>query len=225
MNNIDAKYTKTPYRYLEYYWKIDGKSVVEHLEENINVKEKKKNKFVGSFLGLMPAWTGELEERADNKFIWNLIDSDEELNVPILVCEEDCDLSCITVVAHIRKTEKFIYWDKLGLVKHDNWDEEKEHESGILCLEKYTDEDWEKYGDNIATEKYGNPEYWDWYHENREEEILRQHVNYMKPYMQSEENITWLLTVNWVFSKNQYNEMVEKYRDLYRENMHKNVSC
>lgn len=35
-------------------------------------------------------------------------------------------------------------------------------QSGILCLEAYTDEDWEKYGDNIALEEYGSSEYWKW---------------------------------------------------------------
>lgn len=37
-----------------------------------------------------------------------------------------------------------------------------EKRSGILCLDAYTDEDWEKYGDHIACEKYNRAEYRQW---------------------------------------------------------------
>lgn len=106
----------------------------------------------------MPAWTGELLWKPDNEFIWKLIDSEAEMNVPILVCEDDADLECIVIVVHIRKEENVVYWDRIGVLNRHNWDREKEQESGILCLEKYSDEDWEKYGDNIATESFGSHE-------------------------------------------------------------------
>ena len=81
-----------------------------------------------------------------------MVDSPETLNVPILVCEDDCDLSCIVILARIRKTGNLVFWEKLGRLTHENEDFNLEKRSGILCLEAYTDEDWEQYGDNIACE-------------------------------------------------------------------------
>ena len=219
MNHIQISYVKTCYKYLEWYWEIDGEILVQYLENSVTKEKRSLAGMSGSFLGLMPAWTGELECKPDNVFIWGLIDANETLNVPVLVCEDDCDLSCIILLVHIRKEGKWIYWDKIGILKRDNWDKEKEQESGILCLEQYTDEDWEKYGDNIATETFGTREYWDWYADNWEEEIKRQRMNYMKPYMQKEENIEWLLNTNWVFDKEEYEVMVEEYRKQYQKNM------
>ena len=45
----------------------------------------------------------------------------------------------------------------MGYVIHDNEEFEEEKRSGILCLEAYSDEDWEKYGDNIALENTMKP--------------------------------------------------------------------
>lgn len=153
---------------------------------------------------------------SENDFIWELIDSPEQkLNLPILVCEEDCDLSCIMILVQLRKTEEYICWDKIGVLNRDNWDKDKEMRSGILCLESYTDEDWERYGDNIATERYNSREYWDWVSENWYEENIRRLRNYMKPYLQTDANIEWMKTVNWQFNRAEYMEMVEEYRTLY----------
>lgn len=74
-------------------------------------------------LGLLSVWTGELEWKSDNDFIWELVDNKQDLNIPILVCEDECDLNCIVIMVHARFTEA------------------------------YTDEDWKKCGSNIASEK------------------------------------------------------------------------
>lgn len=68
------------------------------------------------------------------------MNSKEELNVSILVCEDDCDLSCIVIVVHIRKVENTIYWDRIGVLKHSNMNCQKYEQSGILCLEAYSEE-------------------------------------------------------------------------------------
>lgn len=38
----------------------------------------------------------------------------------LLVCEDDCDFSCIVILVRIRKTADFVYWEKLGLLNHDH---------------------------------------------------------------------------------------------------------
>lgn len=216
MNNIDVKNIKTCYDYSENYWVIDGKAITYYLDEWIRTYNVEILKNMGSMLGLLPAWGGKLEWQWENDFIWELIDSMEELNVPLLVCEDDCDLSCIVIMVHIRKTIDKVLWERIGSLDHSKENRIQMQKSGILCLEAYTEEDWEKYGDgdNIATEKYDSREYWEWVSNNCYEEHIRRLRNYMKPYMQQEENIEWFENVNWEFDVKEYECMVEKFRKL-----------
>ncbi len=214
LHTIEVQSVKTRYDYPEDYWIIDGVPVVEYLDDFVKEGRCPGLAVFGSMLGLMPAWNGELLQKWENDFIWELVDSPEELNIPILVCEDDCDLSCIVIVVKIRKAEDRVYWDRLGLLERSNWDMDAEQQAGILCLEAYTEEDWQKYGDNIATESYGSHEYWEWVGENGYEEQIRRLRNYMKPYMQKDENISWIKDVKWVFDRKQYEKMVERYREI-----------
>lgn len=214
LHTIGVQSLKTRYEYPEDYWTIDGIPVVEYLETYVKEGQCPDLSVFGSMLGLMPAWNGNLLQKWENDFIWELVSSPEDLNVPILVCEDDCDLSCIVIVAKIRKAENRVYWDRLGYLDRANWDTEAERNAGILCLDAYTDEDWQKYGDNIATESYGSHEYWEWVGTHGYEEQIRRLRNYMKPYLQEDANIRWIKEVNWVFERKQYEEMVEKYRKI-----------
>lgn len=215
MNKLDVQYIKTCHEYSEYYWMIDNKPIVEYLDEYVKEGLCPELEKFGTMLGLLPAWTGELEWKSDNDFIWELVDNKQDLNIPILVCEDDCDLNCIVIMVHARFTEAYVYWDRIGLLNHENEDFEKEKESGILYLEAYTDEDWKKYGSNIACEKSNTMEYREWISKNWDEELLRRRRNYTKPYMQQEENIIWIKDTKWVFDVWEYNEMIEKYREIY----------
>jgi len=58
-------------------------------------------------------------------------------------------------------------------------------------------------------------EYREWISKNWDEELLRRHRNYTKPYVQQEENIIWIKDTKWVFEVWEYNEMIEKYREIY----------
>lgn len=40
MNHITMKYTKTPYKYLEYYWEIDGISLITLVEQGATEYKK-----------------------------------------------------------------------------------------------------------------------------------------------------------------------------------------
>lgn len=223
MNYIKVSKVKTYYDYSEYYLIIDNKPITTYLDKYVKLYSIEDLANFGSLLGLLPAWSGELIWQWENDFIWEMIDSKEELNIPILVCEDDCDLSCIVVVAHIRKLENKVCWDKIGVLDKSKINKQQYEESGILCLEAYTDEDWEKYGDNVATEKYGSYNYWQWVKENCYEENIRKLRNYLKTYMQSKENIQWIFEPKWEFEEKIYNDMVSQYRNLkQREDIDKN---
>ena len=142
MNKIKISYVKTIYNYLEYYWTIDDKLIVEYLDFYVNKGLCPKLKSMGTMMGLMNAWTGQLLWKPDNDFIWELIDCKQDINLPILVCEDDCDLNCIVIMVSICKTDKFVYWNKIGLLNHENEDFDKKKQSGILYLDAYTEEDW-----------------------------------------------------------------------------------
>lgn len=210
MNHIEVKYIKTCYDYYEYYWVIDGEPITVYLDRN----NTGSLSAFGSLLGLLPAWSGELIWQWENDFIWEMADSREELNVPVLVCEDDCDLSCIVIVAHIRKEKNAVYWDRIGVLDKSNISAQDYGQSGILCLEAYTDEDWEKYGGNIALEEYGSSEYWKWVSENSYEEHIRRLRNYFKPYMQNGQNVEWIWETGWQFEREEYEIMAERYREI-----------
>lgn len=211
MNHIDVKPIKTHYDYYEDYWIIDGVPIVSYVEQH---RPGSSLSVFGSLLGLLPAWSGKLVCQWENDFIWEMVNSKEELNVPILVCEDDCDLSCIVIVAHIRKVENTVYWDRIGVLNHSNMDCQEYKQSGILCLEAYSEEDWQKYGDNIAVVSYGSSEYWNWVNENFYEESIRRLRNYLKPYIQKEQNIEWMWCPGWAFEKAEYEAMIQKYQRL-----------
>lgn len=213
MNHIEVKQIKTCYDYQEDYWVIDGTPITSCLDRH---KPDRLSAF-GSLLGLLPAWSGKLIWQWENDFVWELVDSQEALNVPILVCEDDQDLSCIVIVAHIRKEKTAVYWDKIGVLDHLNIDAHKYNQSGILCLEAYTDRDWKIYGSNIALARYGSSEYWKWVGENCYEEHIRRLRNYLKPYMREETNIEWFWMTNWAFEPDDYGAMVAQYRRLKRQ--------
>lgn len=215
MNKIEFSYIKTVYNYKKYYCLIDGKCITKYVDEFI----KNNNYYPNlNMLGLLPTWTGELMYKSDNIFAWELIDSNNKINLPILVCEEDCDFSCIVIMVKIKKTDNFVYWNKVGILDHKNFDFNIMKRSGIAFLEKYTDDDWKKYGDNIALEDFDSPEFWCWVSNNFDEERIRQHRNYTFPYMQDDNNINWLCNTNWTFQKQQYDNVFEKFREIYNLN-------
>lgn len=102
------------------------------------------------------------------------------------------------------------------MLRHDNKDFNQEQRSGILCLESYTEGDWETYGDNIACESCDSREYRQWVSAHWEEELIRRRRNYTMPYMQKEENIKWIARADWKFARAEYDRMVEAYRNVYR---------
>ena len=193
MNAIAVKPMQTPYGYKEQHLMIDGLFLPYYVDSYAKASEEGYFKGALSLLGLYPAWGKDLLHRGEIRFIWNLIDREEPVVLPLLVCEDDLDLSCIVIVAFVRKGADIVYWDRIGFVSREEWKLQQEIYSGILHLESYTDEDWIKYGDNIALEQ-------------------PRCMNYTLPYYLDENHIIWLQQVSWEFDRKTYESCVDIYR-------------
>lgn len=212
LNQITVQKINTPYGYQEDYIVIDGIPIVRYLSQWVREGKCSQLESFGELEGLYPAWGSHLLWKAESRFIWELIETEETVHAPVLLCEDDLDLSCIVIVARIRKDREFVYWEKFGLMDHSQMDFEKEKQSGILCLEAYSDEDWALYGDDIALERVGSEKWKRWISENWEEEQLRRLRNYIGPYMQKENHIIWIASPDFVFARAEYEACVAYYK-------------
>ena len=210
MNIITVRAFPTPYQYQENYPVIDGISLPEWLDR---YKDEDMKKF-GTLSGLCPAWSEALNFRYDIRFIWTLTDTDERVILPLLVCEDDLDLNCIVFVADVHKDNNYVYLDRIGRVTHQNEENDSTlHRYGILYHESYTDEDWQKYGSNIALTELYSTEWQNWITENSDEELYRIRMNYTEPYYQKENSVIWLADVHWQFSRQEYEKCIDTYRE------------
>ena len=214
MNHIEIVEVETAFGYQERWWFIDGKPLYAYLNQWTEEYENDTTvRMMKPFENLCPAWTKELDWYGDVRFVWRLI-GEEKANLPILLCPEDLDFSCIVVVVEVVKTGDFVYWKRIGCVNHERESFAEEKESGILKLEAYTDKDWERYGDNIATAVVDSEEWRDWISGNWEEELYRRRMNYTHPYWKTEGNINWLHETDWCFDRAVYEKMTDLYWEL-----------
>ena len=213
MNHIEVQSIQTPYGYKENFWVIDGKALPEYLNMWASESQDAYLKSIDSFFGLCPAWSKELDFKGDIRFVWKLVGMDSAV-LPLFLCEDDLDFSCIVIVVEVEKTKDFVYWRRIGYVLHENEDFEEEKKCGILYLDSYSDADWEKYGDNIALETVGSYAWEQWISANWEEELYRRRMNYTQPFYREEGNVCWIKSVEWVFDKYEYDEMVKCFWEM-----------
>lgn len=154
-----------------------------------------------------------LNWEGDIRFVWSVIGMDSAV-LPLLLCEEDLDFSCIVIVAEVEKTKDVVCWNRIGYVLHEKEDFEEEKKNGILNTYVYSPEDWEQYGGNIALEKVDSPLWKQWISAHWEEELYRRRMNYTLPFYQTEGNIQWIKNVRWEFPRGEYEEMVNQFREV-----------
>lgn len=223
MNHINIQKIKTQYGYEEDYWSVDGKTLPQYLDECVSkTNSEYLSNIGGTFDGLCPAWSKELDFKGDIRFVWELIHRESTI-LPVLLCSDDLDFSCIVIVVEVEKTKDFVYWNRIGYVSHKNKDFEEEKRSGILCLEAYTEEDWEKYGDNMALETVTSHAWSEWISKNWEEELYRRRMNYTLPYYETEGNVCWLHDLQWCFARSEYEGMVREFWELKTLEQLKNI--
>ena len=207
MNGITIQRIYKNDNWTEFEWFIDGVCLSEHLKQN-KMNELPEN--IEPFDDLCPAWTKGLNYFGDVRFTWELITCEKAV-LPIYLCPDDLDYSCIVIVVEVKKTKDFVYWERFGVVRHQSYDFSEEVLHGILFLEGYTDKDWERYGNNIATSTINSEEWKQWISENWDEELFRRRMNYTNPAFQKEENIIWFANMDWCFERNVYEDMVQYY--------------
>lgn len=214
INQIELSEVPTTYGYSRINWRIDGIPLPQYLTEwSAAFPDDKSMELMKPFEDLCPAWNTNLEWEGDVRFVWKVI-ALEQAVLPLLLCPDDLDFTCIVIVAEVKKDRDFVYWDRIGYVLHDREDFEEERRSGILKTEAYSDEDWDKYGDNIAWAEADSPEWRRWIGENWAEELYRRRMNYTLPYYETEGNVCWMKNVNWVFDRREYEAMTEEFWKL-----------
>lgn len=216
MNEITVSPVTTPYGYEEHYLLVDGISVAELTDRFVRENGDNDLKRFRSLNGLCPAWGPGMQNRGEIRFIHQLLWQEEPVNLPILVCEDDLDLSCIVIVAAVRKQGGAVFWDRIGYVDHSEWDPGREMVSGILCLEAYTEDDWARYGDNIALEQVRSRDWRLWISEHWDEELYRRRMNYTLPYFQDERHIRWLKDTEYAFDRTAYENCIRFYEEELR---------
>ena len=90
---------------------IDGKVFSQILNEQKKVSLPENN--LETFDDLCFAWSKGLDFWGDVRFVWNLINRKKAI-VPILMCPDDLDFSCVVLVVEVEKTENTIIWKRAG---------------------------------------------------------------------------------------------------------------
>ncbi|MDF9840243.1 MULTISPECIES: hypothetical protein [unclassified Paenibacillus] len=66
--------------------------------------------------GLVPVMPDWLDVPGEREFILSRYKcTSKDFVMPILMCPDDCDLSCTVVVAHVVRTGSRVVWKKLGI--------------------------------------------------------------------------------------------------------------
>lgn len=151
------------------------------------------------------AWNAEYDYEGDARFMAFLLRQDKG-NLPLLLCPEDCDFSCVVIIAEVEKTADFVYWKRIGKINHsiETFEEEKAH--GIAYVEAYSDEDWIKYHDPDLHDVHSD-KWLEWISANWSEELFRRRINYTYPSYQDDRNIDWIYECSWCFDRKQYDEL------------------
>ena len=209
MNRIEIKKIIVPSGYKTDVFVIDEKPLYEYIIEWYG-----QQKIMPQDIPFAPAdmleitWTNEYDFEGDARFMKYILQKDEAIT-PILSCPDDFDFTCIVLVAEVIKMNDKVIWKRIGRVDHSNESFEDEKCSGILCLEAYSQDDWDTYGDNIALERVDSYEWQEWISQNWSEELYRRRVNYTYPYYQNEDHIIWFAECNFEFDRKEYDSVVE----------------
>lgn len=213
MNRLEIKLHTNIYGCKEYTCFIDGISVQELFNKIISGSVAKHKEYLGNVLGLTFAWTTDLDWKGDIEFVFNLLKINSPI-LPILLCEDDLDFSCIVIVVEVERFADTVAWKRIGYVDHSNESFEEEKKNGILNTSSYSKEDWLKHGDSIALEKVDSPKWQKWISDNWDDELFRRRMNYTLPYYKTEGNIVWVKDSDWQFDKNQYERCVSDYMQM-----------
>lgn len=68
------------------------------------------------YLGLIPTITDWIGLKEEAEFVLRRFISEEEIVIlPILMCPDDCDLTCTLIVAEVLKSDDQVIWRRIGV--------------------------------------------------------------------------------------------------------------
>ncbi|OBY76668.1 hypothetical protein BBG47_25755 [Paenibacillus sp. KS1] len=71
-------------------------------------------------VGLIPTIVDWISYDEESKVIEDIYDSKDVIKIlPILMCPDDCDLSCTVIVAEVETTKDQIKWTRIGIDKNN----------------------------------------------------------------------------------------------------------
>lgn len=199
MDELELRETEIQEGWRDNVFFINGKPLYEYFQEWTDMRSPDL---------LAVCWSEKVDYKGDTRFVRYCL-SLEHANVPILMCPDDMDFSCTVIVAEVIKTEKTVTWNRIGSVLRTNWKLEDEQRSGVLMVEKYSDEDWERFGDTFVYANVYSPEYQKYVSENWNDELYRRRMNHTFPFYQEDKNIKWFSKCSFVFDRTKYEKLVE----------------
>lgn len=151
--------------------------------------------------------------RQHGNYIWKLLETKQNCNLPILLCPDDMDFWCSIVVAKVNYLNDVVMWEKLGIVT-GKMDSYQWSQSGIRNLDKWSDEDWELYGSTLAILKEDDREWDEWCSKHWIDEENRRLWNYFHPFFNEDKNIKWLDYKSLSFDSNEYDACVAAFENF-----------
>jgi hypothetical protein len=117
MNKIQGILDKSDYEgYYDY---------VNFFIDDFWLDEKLEELYPGNlYKGLIPTLSYWMNREDERNLVWKRIIPDEnEVKVcPILMCPDDLDFSCTTIVAEIQNYGTYIQWKRLGINEAISWE-------------------------------------------------------------------------------------------------------
>ena len=199
MDELEVRETEIQEGWHDKVFFINGKPLYEYFQEWTDIYKPEQ---------LAVCWSEKVDYKGDIRFVRYCL-SQEHANVPILMCPDDMDFSCTVIVAEVIKNDKTVTWNRIGSVLRTNWKPEDEQRSGVLMVEKYSDEDWERFEDTFVNANVYSPEYQKYVSENWDDELFRRRMNHTFPYYQEDKNINWFSKCSFVFDRTKYEKLVE----------------
>ena len=208
MDIVEIKQQQTSYGYLHDYFCINGKPLYEYLNEWL-AGISGPLQFILPTDDLAICWKNSFDFECDARFMKYVLEQKQGI-MPILSCPDDMDFSCIVLVADIVRQDDVVAWKRIGMIDHSKEDKKAEELSGLAQYEKYTDEEWELYGDGVINFTIGSDEWNNWLWSNHwREESYRRRINYTFPFYQDPNNTIWFADCNFSFDINAYDMLIE----------------
>ncbi|MCR4768298.1 MAG: hypothetical protein K5875_10105 [Saccharofermentans sp.] len=211
MNRIEIRRHRIPSGYETRVFFIDGRPLYEYFNSWVSKDDEVWARLNNPDM-LEITWGGVMDSEGDNRFIRFLLQQDK-VCLPVLSCPDDMDFNCILIVADVVKENGKVLWKRLGIVNNTRESAWPSAEYGIRHYDNFTDEEWDLYGD-IVFEPEDSQKYKEWISANWSEELYRRRINYIYPFLQNEENMTWFVDCSFEFDSEEYEAVVRScYQD------------